>query len=216
MRRSSKWAFIVYPDSAPKDWQETLKSFKIPTAISPLHDKDLNPTGDEKKPHWHVFLEFDSLKSYDQVKEDTDIFNGTIPQPIKSPIGMIRYFIHKDNPEKHQYKWSDIVVYNGFDLSKYDQYTQKEIDYIIADITRFIDKNQIYEYADLIALTRESDFEHFEEWYHIIRTNTIFFNKYITSRRCVNQHEVIKKANQQFKKYCEKYQELEEKLKKYE
>lgn len=101
-------------------------------------------------------------------------------------------------------------------MSKYDQYTQKEIDYIIADITRFIDKNQIYEYADLIALTRESDFEHFEDWYHIIRTNTIFFNKYITSRRCVNQHEVIKKANQQFKKYCEKYQELEEKLKQYE
>ena len=192
-KRSSKWAFIVYPDSAPENWQEILKSLLVPCAVSPLHDKDLNPTGDEKKPHWHVFIEFDSLKSYEQAKEITDLFNGTIPQIIKSPIGMVRYFIHKDNPEKHQYNWSDITVYNGFDLERYDSYTESEIDHFIADILLFIDSVPIYEYADLLSYVADAKNGHFEDWYRIVRKNTVLFNGYISSRR--NQMKEWKKNN---------------------
>lgn len=215
MARSSKWAFICYPESLPDNWKELLKALHIPCAVSPLHDKDLNPTGDEKKPHYHVFIEYDSLKSYDQVREDTAIFNGTVPQIVKSPIGMIRYFIHKDNPEKYQYNWADITIYNGFDISKYDSYTQSEIDQICADITQYIDDNQIYEYADLIAITRSKSFHKSEDWYHIVRTNTIFFSKYITSRRCTFQQNAIQRANEQYRKYCDKFAELEELVEKW-
>lgn len=182
-KRARHWAFICYPDSAPENWKEIIKATHIKTAISPLHDLDLNPTGDEKKAHWHVMIEYESLKSYDQVLEITSLCNATIPQNVHSPVGMIRYFIHKDNPEKHQYNWEDIIVYNGFDLDKYDSYTESEIDYIVADITAFIDDNQITEYADLIAITRNKEFAHFEDWYRIIRKNTLFFNSYISSRR---------------------------------
>lgn len=184
--RSSKWTFIAYPDSVPDNWLEILKSYRIPMAISPLHDKDLNPTGDEKKAHWHIMLDFPTLKSYKQVYEITQEVNATIPQVIHSPIGMVRYFIHMDNPEKHQYDWSDITVYNGFDISKYDAYTDSEIDSFISDITQFIDDNQIMEYSDLIAFTRGVDNEYYH-WYKIIRKNTIFFCAYITSRR--NKHK---------------------------
>lgn len=182
-KRARHWAFICYPDSAPENWKEIIKATHIKTAISPLHDLDLNATGDEKKAHWHVMIEYESLKSYDQVLEITSLCNATIPQNVHSPVGMIRYFIHKDNPEKHQYNWEDIIVYNGFDLDKYDSYTESEIDYIVADITAFIDDNQITEYADLIAITRDKEFCHFEDWYRIIRKNTLFFNSYISSRR---------------------------------
>lgn len=186
-KRARHWTFISYPDSAPENWKEIIKASHIKTAISPLHDKDLNPTGDEKKAHWHIMLEYESLKSYDQVKELSDLINATIPQIVQSPVGMIRYFIHKDNPEKFQYNWEDITIYNGFDLGKYDSYTEQEIDYIIADITQFIDDNQILEYADLIALVRDKKLGHFDDWYRIVRKNTIFFNSYVTSRR--NQHK---------------------------
>lgn len=186
-KRARHWTFISYPDSAPENWKEIIKASHIKTAISPLHDKDLNPTGDEKKAHWHIMLEYESLKSYDQVRELSDLINATIPQIVQSPVGMIRYFIHKDNPEKHQYNWEDIIIYNGFDLDKYDSYTEQEIDYIIADITQFIDDNQILEYADLIALVRDKKLGHFDDWYRIVRKNTIFFNSYVTSRR--NQHK---------------------------
>ena len=180
--RSSKWTFIAYPDSVPDNWQEILKSYHIPIAISPLHDKDLNPTGDEKKAHWHVMLDFPTLKSYKQVDEIRQEVHGTIPQIVHSPIGMVRYFIHKDNPEKHQYNWSDIVVFNGFDIDRYDSYTDSEMDSIISDITQFIDDSDIMEYADLIGFTRGVDNEYYH-WYKVIRRNTIFFCAYINSRR---------------------------------
>ena len=192
-KRAKHWTFICYPESVPDYWQELLKATHIKIAISPLHDKDLNPTGEEKKAHYHVFVEYESLKSLDQVKEITESINATIPQIVHSPVGMIRYFIHKDNPEKHQYNWEDIVLYNGFDISKYDSYTENEIDHIIADITAFIDDNVVLEYADLIAYTRDPENEHFEDWYRIIRKNTIFFNSYITSRR--NQFRCQKKRS---------------------
>lgn len=190
--RSSKWSFICYPDSAPDNWREILKAYHIPFAVSPLHDKDLNPTGDEKKAHWHVFIEFDSLKSFQQVSEVTKLCNGTIPQMVHSPIGMIRYFIHKDNPEKHQYDWADIEVYCGFDLEKYDAYTDSEIDKILSDITDFIDNNGITEYAELVAYSRS---DRYDDWFRIIRRNTLFINGYITSRR--NQYKEWKKTQQQ-------------------
>lgn len=198
-KRSRNWTFICYPDSAPENWREILKSYHIRCAISPLHDKDLNPTGDEKKPHWHIFLEYDSLKSYDQVYELTVGLNATVPQIIQSGVGMIRYFIHKDNPEKYQYDWNEIVIYNGFDLSKYDTYTESELDHIYAEIEQFIDDNCIYEYADLTCALRDSD--NFD-WYRIVRKNTIFFNSYISSRR--NQYKEWKKNKQQEQKQQKK------------
>lgn len=193
-KRSSKWTFIVYPDSAPDNWKELLKAYHVPAAVSPLHDKDLNPTGDEKKAHWHVMLEYETLKSFDQVKEFTDLLNATIPQIVQSPVGMIRYFIHKDNPEKHQYNWEDISVYNGFDIEKYDSFTDSEIDLILAEITRFIDDNGITEYAEIIAFSRDSKDDLYKDWYRIIRRNTLFLNAYITSRR--NQYKEWKKSQQ--------------------
>lgn len=189
--RTRNWAFITYPDSAPENWKELLKAYHIKTAISPLHDKDLNPTGDEKKPHWHVYLEFDSVKSFEQVKEITLQLNATVPQAVQSPVGMIRYFIHKDNPEKHQYDFADIEIYNGFDLSKFDSYTESELDNIFAEICLYIDSSGITEYADLCAYAIEN---HFDDWYRTVRKNTTYFNAYISSRR--NQYKEWKKKQQ--------------------
>ena len=39
---------------------------------------------------------------------------------------MIRYFSHQDNPEKAQYKSSDIEVRGGFDLEEYLKPTASE------------------------------------------------------------------------------------------
>lgn len=182
--RSSDWTFIVYPDSVPNkdNWQEDLRNLHIPCAVSPLHDQDFNPTGDEKKAHWHVYIKFDSLKSLKQVKAITEQFNGTVPFMVVSPVGMIRYFIHKDNPEKHQYNWIDINCYNGFELERYDKLTESEIDIIFNEIMKFIEDENITEYFDLLNSIRLDDFR-FDRWYRTARKNTLFFNTYITSRR---------------------------------
>ena len=53
--RKRNYATLVYPDSAPENWQEILSELKVPVFISPLHDKDVNADGKPKKPHYHFF-----------------------------------------------------------------------------------------------------------------------------------------------------------------
>ena len=52
--RTRNFATVIYPESAPSDWKEILNQEFIPAFISPLHDRDTNPTGEPKKPHYHV------------------------------------------------------------------------------------------------------------------------------------------------------------------
>lgn len=67
--RTRNYATMVYPESAPENWQTVIAESKIPVFISPLHDKDINPDGTPKKPHYHVLTSFDSVKTVDQAKE---------------------------------------------------------------------------------------------------------------------------------------------------
>ena len=51
--KKRNWAFVVYPESAPEDWIEQLQKTGLQCAVSPLHDKDTDPTGEPKKAHYH-------------------------------------------------------------------------------------------------------------------------------------------------------------------
>ena len=116
--RTRNWTFVVYPESAPNDWEKIIENERVPFVVSPLHDSDIsdNETGEIKKAHWHVIINFSSVKSYEQVKELTDKINAPIPQKVNSMIGATRYLIHLDHADKFQYKKEDIKCFNGFDL----------------------------------------------------------------------------------------------------
>lgn len=45
--KARHFTFLIYPESAPEDWQSKLEAIGLPMAISPLHDKDKkdNPVG---------------------------------------------------------------------------------------------------------------------------------------------------------------------------
>ena len=105
MIKKRNWGFVLYPESAPIDWIDNLKIKGITFAVSPLHDKDVNPTGESKKEHYHVILCFGSPTTFNNVKAITDELNQPIPIPLESVRGYYRYFTHKDNPEKYQYEW---------------------------------------------------------------------------------------------------------------
>ena len=59
---------LLFTQSAPQNWRELLDECHVSWVESPLHDKDINPDGTVKKPHWHIILLFDGNKSYDQIK----------------------------------------------------------------------------------------------------------------------------------------------------
>jgi len=142
--KGRNWAFVMYPESMPEDWFEKLEQTGLPFAISPLHDKDLNPTGEEKKPHYHVICQYSNNTTLKNVKENVcKLVNATIPIKLESIKGMYRYHLHLDNPEKHQYDDRDRIFINGFDISQVNALTKTEIDKYKREILTFIEDNDI-------------------------------------------------------------------------
>lgn len=116
-QRSNLWTYIIYPgDSAPDNYFNIIDSWHIPTLCSPVHDADINADDTEKKTHMHILMYFGAgqNKSLDQVKKFSDQLGGCRPQICHNRSGLVRYFIHKDNPEKHQYSADDLKSFAGF------------------------------------------------------------------------------------------------------
>lgn len=144
--RARAWTFILYPESAPKNWREVLDGHHVPWACSPLHDKDLNATGEPKKPHWHILLSFAGKKAYKQIWSVSEGIKGTRPQVCHDQKGLIRYFTHRDNPEKAQYDQRDIEAHGGFDLEEYLKPTASECMRLQDEMIEWCFKNNIMEF----------------------------------------------------------------------
>lgn len=149
-------------------------------AISPLHNKDINPTGEEKKEHYHVIITYDGPTSYNNIKRITDSINATIPQPLEQIRGYYRYFTHLDNPEKYQYDEKEITTINGFDINNYIEMTYTEVSKYLLQIQQLIRDKKITEYSDLLDMLVDNDLK---ELWDVARNHTLLLNTYISSLR---------------------------------
>ncbi len=178
--KKRNWAFVLYPESAPKNWRERLQETGLQCAVSPLHDKDVDPTGEAKKAHYHVILTYSGPTSYNVVKSLTDSLNQPIPQALEQVKGYYRYFTHKDNPEKAQYDEREITTINGFNIADFSELTRSEVSEIKKLLQSLIRKFDIREYSDLMDYLQD---EEMNLEYEVASNNTYFFDKYIASRR---------------------------------
>lgn len=178
--KARHWAMVVYPESAPENWIDIINETHLQFAISPLHNKDTNPDGEIKKPHWHVILSWDGPQRLSAAKNIADKINAPIPVKLESVRGAYRYFTHMDNPEKYQYDEKDIKVFNGFDISNFIALTKEEKYKAIQDIKVLIHEKNITEYIDLLdILEMHDDFNLFK----VACDNTILFNALLRSKR---------------------------------
>lgn len=177
-RRYRNFASVVYPDSAPENWQEILAEHFVPAFISPLHDLDTNPDGEIKKPHWHVMLVFDGKKSTDQAQEVFSSISGVGCEVVQSIRGYARYLCHLDNPEKHQYPpeavralcGADYVSVIGLVIDKYKA---------IREMIEFVRANNIYSYSELLDYCSQERFD----WFRVLCDNgTVVIKEYLKSR----------------------------------
>lgn len=82
-----------------------------------IHDKDINPeTGEIIEPHVHVYLEFKNPRSYASVADQLDVAENMVCKVIDKN-GILQYLIHKNQPEKYQYNFTDIHA--NFDLEPF-------------------------------------------------------------------------------------------------
>lgn len=186
--KKRNWAFVLYPESAPDNWRELLQQSGLPAVISPLHDKDKDPTGEPKKAHYHIILTYPGPTTFNAVRTFTDSLNQPIPQPLESVQGYYRYLTHEDNPDKYQYDKSDIVPVNGFDVHDYIEISKTEAMKIIKDIQQVIITVDIREYSDLLDYLLEVN----QEWWQVAVNHTMMLNAYLKSRRYKLQQEGIK------------------------
>lgn len=177
--KTRNWAFIMYPDSAPTNWKEILTNYHINVIVSPLHDKDINPTTNEpKKAHWHVVLNFDSVKTIRQVEEIANSVNGTNPIKVESINGAIRYLTHIDNPEKAQYKREDITNIGSFDIDEPFKRSIDKYNYI-SEMIDFIETNNVNEFFQFMLYCKNEN----QEWFKALCDSSYVIREYIKSRR---------------------------------
>ena len=176
--RTRNYACMVYPDSAPADWITSLASAKVPVFISPLHDKDVNPNGEPKKPHYHVLVMFDSVKTKKQAEELFKTFGGVGCEVVKSQRAYARYLCHLDNPEKASYSLDDVLAYGGADyLATIGTAADKAKS--IREMIQYIEENDITCFSDLAMY---SSIERSDWFDTLINSGAYFIKEYIKSR----------------------------------
>lgn len=187
------WGMIVYPESAPENWRDILRETGLEVAISPLHNKDINPsTGEPKKDHWHCLLCYNGPTTFNAVKVLTDALNTVIPKPVDSVRGAYRYFTHMDDPDKAPYDAEDITTLNGFVATNHFELSRSEIVEIKKNIQQLIRDENIIEYCDLLDHLVDAELW---DWLDVAYNNTMMLNSYIKSRKYKAQEQIKEAMN---------------------
>ena len=85
-KKGRAWAFIIYPDSMPSNYEEIITNIGLPLAMSPLHDSDINPDGSPKKPHYHCIVYYENTTTYNKIlsRVTRHPLGGVIVPPTRS------------------------------------------------------------------------------------------------------------------------------------
>ena len=176
--RTRNYATVVYPESAPENWKQLLEDLKIPCFISPLHDKDINPTGEPKKPHYHVMLMFEGVKTKLQAIEVFTAFGGVGCEVINSIRGYARYLCHLDNPEKAQYDPYKVQQFGGASYMN-SIGTMADKAKAIREMFSHIEENDVRYFSDFLLWTSVNQ----SEWFDcLINSGAYIIKEYIKSR----------------------------------
>lgn len=179
--RTRNWTIVLYPESAPENWRDILDEMHIEWVESPLHDSDLNATGEKKKAHWHILLMFGGVKAYEQVEEFIKPLNCPRPERCHNAKAMVRYMAHLDNPDKAQYSVSSIIPHGGVDLAELLRPSSSERYTLIKEMCDFIRDNHIIEFQDIVDYAAEF---RFDDWFPLLCDNSaIMVGNYIKSQR---------------------------------
>jgi len=187
--RCRNWNFILYPESAPANWRDIIDELHIEWIESPLHDRDVDPSGELKKEHYHNTLLYPGPQSFEQVRELTDRLNAPIPIKCKSAKGSVRYMVHKDNPDKFQYNWADIKCHGGADLDAICAPTHSERTEILVDMVDYIEANRVVEFQKFAVYCKDNN----REWFNVLMNfSTLSLDRCIASNRHLLEKEEYK------------------------
>lgn len=176
--RSRYFATIIYPESSPENLKERINEFKVQALLSPLHDRDLKESTQEfKKPHYHLMVCFQSLKSKRQVEFLFNQVNGVGCEIVESPIYYARYLCHLDCPKKAQYNIDNVESW-GIDYKRFIR-QKSEADEDVANVLKYIDEKEIEDFFSLVKSVQKEKPEILSE----IVKHSYFYHNFLRSRK---------------------------------
>ena len=157
---------------------ERLDQCHVAALVSPLHDRDTNPSGEPKKPHYHVLLMFESPADYESKVAPIFAEIGAVGrETVNSARGYARYLCHLDNPEKAQYSPSEVRCMGGANFYAVTNLPTDDIE-MLGEVFSFIREQGIYSLAELMDLTQI----HHPDWFYmIVMSRCYVIDKYIKS-----------------------------------
>lgn len=180
-KKTRGYALVIYPESLPTDYIERINNLHMQCLLSPLHDKDTNPNGKPKKPHYHLMLLFDGPQTEKRAKEVfQEVTGAEVPyvEQLNSIPGMARYLCHLDNPEKYQYPKAEVQEFGG---ARYLELIEKVADNmeILSRIFDIIEDEDIFSYRKLIQnLKNQPDLFRIAT-----QSNTLAISTYLRARQ---------------------------------
>ena len=173
-KRARAWTAVLYPESAKENWLEILQDQLVECLVSPLHDMDVEPTGEVKKAHYHVVLSFNNPTSYEKASEVFKTIGAVIPPEnqcrVKDFRQMARYLCHLDQPNKHRYSTEDVIAIGGLD---YDAFAMTNSDHeaLLSDMEDFIYEHRVVSFTSFQRYCKQ----HKPEWLHLLRNRNSYY-----------------------------------------
>lgn len=166
MKKYYTFAMVLYKDSTSYDYYKVIdyieKNYKYYAYIE--HDKDL----DNLKHHTHVLMHFDNKRYASGVAKELQVPSNYIVNANMIPY--LRYLIHLDDEDKHQYSIDEVkgslVPRLREVASSYKKSEVEQVSYIISFIT---------DSKSFLSITELSQFVLQNGCYSAFRRNYYFF-----------------------------------------
>lgn len=185
--RTRNFATVVYPESAPENWFDILTEQFVPAFVSPLHDLDVNPTGEQKKEHYHVLVMYDSVKTVEQALELFGKIGGVGCEVVQSIRGYARYLCHLDNPDKHQYLPEAVRCLCGADYADVIDLISDKYN-AIREIIEFCELHDVMSYSQLLKYCSRNR----PDWFRVLcNSATLVISEYLKSRSWTEAHPTM-------------------------
>lgn len=201
------FTFLLYPDSAPDDWQLKLQTLDLPIAVSPLHDKDVKEQSDDndsfeeaiarangkkvyKKAHRHVIIVAKGPLTADAMRKKLQRTLGqqavAIVKIVDNIKNMYDYLTHDSidavAKKKHRYDKKDLIHLNNFDIDRYivlDEAEKKELLIKILDVIRNNCLENIFELMDYLdEYHKDMDIANMDMVHDVLKGNTGYIRLY--------------------------------------
>lgn len=181
-KKSRTWTWVVYEEEKDQVDGWLADNPDIAWAMSPKHENDVNPDGEKKKPHWHLLVSFSGPTTWNVAQAISEELGLPIPQICRNTRGMVRYFLHLDNPEKAQYDRTLITSGGGFDYESFLALSpsEKELEErtFIRSLLARIQELGITDFGDVVDLVMCE----YEEHYKYLRSSSYLLKQYVYSK----------------------------------